>query len=65
MTNIGVEACGPCLSEKQLKKQKEEQSKDLKLAINILAKNMGFERDTLTVLGGLVCQLIRNTGPLK
>lgn len=58
-------ACGPCLSEKQLKKQREQDAKDLKVAINFLTKKSGWERDTMTVVGGLVMQLINIQGPLK
>jgi hypothetical protein len=58
-------SCGPCLTEKQMKKQRAEEAKDLKEAINFLVRTQGYERDTMTVLGGLLCRLINNQGPLK
>ena len=68
MNGIGSpmkDACGPCLSEKQMKKQREEEAKEIKATLNFLSKNYGFDEHVAKVMGNMVAQLIRIQGPLK
>jgi hypothetical protein len=65
MGAVMKDACGPCLSEKQIKKQKEQDAKDLKATINYLARNNGYDEKVSIVIGGLLTRLIHLQGPLK
>lgn len=58
-------SCGPCLSEKEMKKMAEQEAKDLKATISYLAKNHGLDKEVAMVTGALVTKLIRLQGPLK
>jgi hypothetical protein len=62
---IKTDSCGPCLSPKEIKKQNEEQIRDLKTSINCLSKNFGYEKETVTVIGWMTVRLIHLLGPLK
>lgn len=59
------DACGPCLTEKQIKKRNEEEAKDLKATINYLAKNFGYDHEGSKILGQLIQKLYHLQGPLK
>lgn len=59
------DACGPCLSEKELKKRNAQEAKELKATINLLATKYGYDKEVSMVLGNLVASLIRLEGPLK
>lgn len=54
-----------CLSDKQIKKQNEQDVKDLKATINFLCKFNGYDKDIAPVICGLIIRLFQLQGPLK
>lgn len=59
------DACGPCLTEKQIRKSREQEAKDLKAVINYLVKSNGYESYVVQTVGSLMTRLFHLQGPLK
>jgi len=64
-TPQAMNSCGPCLTEKQRKKQDAERAKELKDAINSLVRLLPYIAESQQVMGSLLVQLIQLQGPLK
>jgi hypothetical protein len=62
---VAVNSCGPCLTEKQLKKKNAEFSKELKATINSLCTMSPYQKESQQVIGELVVRLVQLHGPLK
>lgn len=60
-----LDKCGPCLTPVQLKKQREQDVKEIKATINALAKHGYHSAEMLNIIGVLVMKLINFHGPLK